>query len=104
MAYTTVAYSYWAPLLLCFVNDIVTPKCLLHYPTRDLLREELSLSQRLNYTMNTEADCTLIQKDINNLIEWSKKWQLPFKFSKSEFLCVTNKMSPVTTTIWILKS
>ena len=74
---------------LCFVNDIplnVTSKIKLY--ADDIL---------LYRTINLEADCTLLQKDINNLIKWSKDWQLLFNFDKYEFLLYFQP------TIWTLK-
>ena len=81
-----------APLLfLCFVNDIplnVTSKIKL-YDADDIL---------LYRTISSQADCTLLQKDIDSLIQWSNIWQLPFNFKKCEFLRITNKFSPIITT------
>ena len=80
-----------APLLfLCFVNDIplnVTSKIKLY--ADDIL---------LYRTISSQADCTLLQKDIDSLVQWSNIWQLPFNFKKCEFLRITNKFSPIITT------
>ena len=49
-------------------------------------------------TINSKADWSLLQKDINNLI---KDWQRLFNFDKCEFLCITNKYSPIVTTYYM---
>ena len=43
-------------------------------------------------------DCTLLQNGINNLIVWSKAWQLLFNFDKCKFLRITNRLHPTVST------
>ena len=67
-----------------------TPKC---------SKIRLYADDILLYCRSTSLeDCTLLQNDIDNLIKWSKTWQLLFNFDKCEFLRITNKLSPTVTT------
>lgn len=83
-----------APLLfLCFVNDIpLNVKSKIKLYADDIL---------LYRTINSVADCTLLQNDIDSLTKWSSTWQLPFNLNKCEFLRVTNKFFPITTTYYM---
>ena len=83
-----------APLLfLCFVNDI---------PLNVTFKIKLYADDILLYrTISSIDDCTQLQRDIDSLIKWSSTWQLPFNFNKCEFLCITNKFSPITTTYYM---
>ena len=58
----------------------------------------LMISYCTEHAISSQADCTLLQKDIDSLIQWSNIWQLPFNFKKCEFLRITNKFSPIITT------
>ena len=80
-----------APLLfLCFVNDI---------PLNIASKIKLYADDILLYRkIETRDDQNLFQDDINRLVKWSKDWQLLFNFNKCEFLCITNKRSPLTIT------
>ena len=85
-----------APLLfLCFINDIplnVTSKIRLYADDILLYRRIIS-----------HEDCTLLQNDIDNLMKWSKDWQLIFNLNKCKFLWITNKLSPTVTTHYGIK-
>jgi len=71
-----------APLLfLCFVNDI--PE-IVHSKIR-LYADDILLYSVI-HSLN---DCLHLQND--NLLCWSKKWQLYFNPSKCEHLCISNK-------------
>jgi len=73
-----------APLLfLYFVND--TPE-IFHSKIR-LYADDILLYSVI-HSLN---DCLHLQDDINNLLSWSKKWQLYFNPSKCEHLCISNK-------------
>ena len=80
-----------APLLfLCFVNYI---------PLNIASKIKLYADDILLYRkIKTRDDQNLLQDDINRLVKWSKDWQLLFNFNKCEFLCITNKRSPLTIT------
>ena len=39
-----------------------------------------------------------LQSHINNLIKWSKDWQLLFNFNKCKFLQITNRCLPILAT------
>ena len=83
-----------APLLfLVFVNDIpqvVTSKIKLY--ADDIL---------LYRTISSESDCSILQGDIDNLLNWTKDWQLYFNHEKCEVLRITNKRSPFTATYYM---
>ena len=70
-------------LFLCFVNDI--PETV-HSKIR-LYADDILLYSEI-HSLN---DCLRLQNDINNLVCWSKKWQLYFNPSKCEHLCISNK-------------
>jgi len=73
-----------APLLfLCFVNNIPeTVHSKIRFHADDIL---------LYSVIHSLNDCLCLQNDINNLLCWSKKWQLYFNPSKCEHLCISNK-------------
>jgi len=72
-----------APLLfLCFINDI----------TKNISSSiKLYADDVLIYrSIDTKADCLLLQKDLITLENWAHKWNMCFSPLKCEFLKITN--------------
>jgi hypothetical protein len=44
--------------------------------------------------ISTERDCLYLQRDINNLLLWSTKWDMNFNISKCKLLSITRKRKP----------
>ena len=69
-------------LFLVFINDIIQESsssiglfvddCLMHHEIR------------------SKSDCSALQSDLDNLIQWSKTWGMEYKISKCNILSVTN--------------
>ena len=45
--------------------------------------------------IKSEADCQLLQEDLEALVQWVHHWQMEFNFQKCELLRITNKMNPL---------
>ena len=43
----------------------------------------------------SSADCKILQKDLDSISSWCSKWQMRLNPSKCEFLCISNKRSPI---------
>ena len=46
-------------------------------------------------TINSHADCLILQQDLDLLQKWADDWQMPFNFTKCEFLRITKRKYPV---------
>ena len=78
--------SVLGPLFLVYINDL--PK-------------EVSSTIRIfaddSYiyrVIETSNDNTLLQNDLNKLMEWENKWSMSFHPSKCKLLRITNKRNP----------
>ena len=80
--------SVLGPLLfLCYINDL---------PQRILSTIKLYADDSLLYRIiHSDADVTILQKDIETLYHWASLWQMSFNPSKCEFLILTNKIHSV---------
>ena len=74
---------------LVYINDIskdLTPG------TKIRLFADDSLLYR---TIRSQADCEILQKDLNTLQKWEKLWKMEFHPGKCNLLQITNKNLPV---------
>jgi len=81
-----------APLLFyfSFVNDIpLNVTSMIRLYADDIL---------LYHRITSHEECTLLQNDIDNVIKWSKTWQLLFNFDKCDFLINSPPYLPPTCT------
>ena len=49
----------------------------------------------LYLTINGEEDCSALQKDLDSLSVWEKKWDMQFNPSKCQVVQVTGSKSPI---------
>ena len=81
-----------APLLfLCYINDL---------PDQVKSKVRLYVDDVLLYTtINSHADCVILQQDLNLLQKWAEDWQMKtilFNFTKCDFLRITKRKFPIT--------
>ena len=78
-----------APLLfLSYINDLP-----------DLVKSKVRLYADdilLYITINSYADCLILQLDLDSLQKWTEDWQMKFNFTKCDFLRITKKKCPIT--------
>lgn len=46
-------------------------------------------------TIRSASDCASLQSDIDNLVEWSNTWKLPFNTDKCSICTVSRKRAPI---------
>ena len=81
--------SILGPLLfLLFINDM--PDCTEH-SILSLFADDAKCSRIIN---NIE-DCEQLQRDLNNLYEWSQDWKLNFNVLKCKVLSFTRNVTPI---------
>ena len=74
-------------LFLLYVDDLYT--CVTHSSVK-LFADDVVL-----YTdINSVSDCSLLQRDLACIIEWSQRWQLRLNPEKCVALCLSNKRVP----------
>jgi hypothetical protein len=45
--------------------------------------------------VRSTSDCTQLQEDLDNLIQWEQQWQMQFNPDKCEVLTITKKRKPL---------
>ena len=81
-------------LFYIYVNDIYST---IHHSKHGMFADDLSIYK----DVSTTADCTLLQLDLDSIVQWSKRWQLQLNCCKCEALNVSNKRSPLLYTYTI---
>lgn len=88
------AGSTLGPLLfLIFINDIVD---VVEYSSILLFADDIKMSVEINSSL----DSSMLQFDINKLLDWCEENKLFFNFSKCVMLTFSRSRSPVE--IWVL--
>jgi hypothetical protein len=81
--------SILGPLLfLLFINDM----------PRAVVSSFIALfadDSKVYMSINSHQDCELLQKDLNELLNWSKTWGMLFNPSKCKLLSITRSHTPV---------
>ena len=77
-----------APLqFLCYINNLLDQvKSKVRLYADDIL---------LYTTINSHADCIILQQDLDLLQKWTENWQMNFNFTKCDFLRITKRKCPI---------
>ncbi|CAB4043417.1 Hypothetical predicted protein, partial [Paramuricea clavata] len=75
-------------LFVLFINDM--PDVISESGTLALFADDAKCLR----TINSDADCVALQRDLNNLTTWSAEWKLPFNIDKCTISTVTTKRNP----------
>ena len=51
--------------------------------------------------IRSDADCLSLQKDLDTLYSWARKWRMQFNASKCHVLQITRKKSIITVAEWV---
>ncbi|CAB4014768.1 Hypothetical predicted protein [Paramuricea clavata] len=70
-------------LFVLFINDM--PDVISESGTLALFADDAKCLR----TINSDADCVALQRDLNNLTTWSAEWKLPFNIDKCTISTVT---------------
>ena len=74
-------------LLLCYINDL---------PDQVKSKVRLYANDVLLYTtINSRADCIILQQDLDLLHKWAEDWQMKFNLTKCDFLRITKRKCPI---------
>ena len=74
-------------LFLIYINDLPNSVS----SSISLFADGSYVYRRIRSTL----DCKQLQKDLDNLVKWEKKWSMEFNPSKCKVLIVRNKLKPV---------
>ena len=47
-------------------------------------------------TINSHADCIILQQDLDLLQKWAEDWQMKFNLTKCDFLRITKRKCPIS--------
>ena len=74
-------------LFLVYINDM---------PGYAISQTRLFADDCLMYRkVSSTSDCTQLQEDLDNLIQWEQQWQMQFNPDKCEVLTITEKRKPL---------
>ena len=74
-------------LFLAYINDMTEGK----RSTVKLFADDSLLYRKIS----NKRDCEELQRDLDRLQKWEKKWQMASNAEKCEVLCITNKKNPI---------
>ena len=82
-------YSAWTRIyFLSFINDL--PKAARDSKVR-LFADDCVLYRKVS----SEAECNLLQDDLNNLEDWENTWKMSFNASKCNTISITRKKNKI---------
>lgn len=83
--------SVLGPLLFnLFINDL---------PSKVISKIRLYADDVILYReIHSEADVSILQKDLDSIAQWADTWLMKLNLSKCEHLTITNKKSPLNST------
>ena len=77
--------SVLSPLLfLLYIDDLHS---IVRHSKLKLYADDVTLYREIK----SEADCELLQEDLDHICNWANKWQLCLNVSKCEALLISNK-------------
>ena len=90
--------SVLGPLLfLLYVDDLHK---IVRYSKLKLYADDVALYREIK----SEADCHLLQEDLDRICDWADKWLLRLNISKCESFLISNKRKPISFEYFINRS